>query len=428
MSNMHIGILIYGVGHHLAAWKAHDSQIHRLGDISYYQSLAQICERGKFDMIFFADNQAFNATHENVMPAMWLDPIVKLSAISQVTNFVGLVCTISGTFMNPYHVARQIQSLQHISNGRMGWNLVTSMTDEEARNHSMEYLPAHAQRYEKAREFGIIMDKLFESWDEKDFIYNKENHQMIKHQNIQPINHMGNYFQVRGPLSTPNSKYGKPIAMQAGASVEGLKLAAEQADAVFSVSWNISMAKRYHERLKQAEEKERRNNKIKILPGLVTYVAETEEEAYAKKQALDNMLDIASSLKMLEFFIHQDTSGWDLDAKVPDLPPLASFTGPKGRYETVLEIIKDKDPTVRELLGYLAAGGGHLTLIGTPEMIVDEMEKWLKEGVADGFNLMPPTLPNSLDDFVELIIPKLQSRGLFREDYHTLTLREHLEI
>lgn len=188
------------------------------------------------------------------------------------------------------------------------------------------------------------------------------------------------------------------------------------------------MSKRYRERLKQAEEKEGRKNKIKVLPGLVTYVAETEEEAYAKKQALDNMLDIASSLKMLEFFIHQDTSGWDLDAKVPDLPPLASFTGPKGRYETVLEIIKDKDPTVRELLGYLAAGGGHLTLIGTPEMIVDELEKWLKEGVADGFNLMPPTLPNSLDDFVELIIPELQSRGLFREDYHTLTLREHLEI
>ncbi|AQL55613.1 LLM class flavin-dependent oxidoreductase [Abyssicoccus albus] len=425
---MHVGILIYGVGHHLAAWKMPDSQIERLGDISYYQQLAKTCEEGKFDTIFFADNQALNATHDQVMPAMWLDPIVNLSAISQVTEHIGLVCTISGTFMNPYLSARQMLSLQHISKGRAGWNLVTSMTDEEAMNHSMNNLPNHADRYKKAREFGQLMNQLFTSWSEDDFICDKQNQQIIDHKNIRPINHEGEHFNVRGPLSTPNSKYGKPVAMQAGASDQGLKLAAEQADAVYSVSWNKKQAKRYRDRLDDAITSVNRTRPIKVFPGLVTYVGHTIEEAYDKKQQLDDLLDIESSLKMLEFFIQQDTSQWNLDDKVPELPPVEEFTGPKGRYETVLEIIKDKDPTVKELLGYLAAGGGHLTLIGTPKTIVDEMEQWLNEGIADGFNLMPPTLPNSLDDFVEMIIPELQSRGLFREDYDTKTLREHFGI
>lgn len=428
MTNMHLGILIYGVGHHLAAWKTTNSQIHRLGDISLYQSMAQTCERGKFDTIFFADNQAFNATHDNVMPGMWLDPIVNLAAISQVTSKVGLVCTISGTFMNPYLAARQMQSLQQISNGRAGWNLVTSMTDEEAQNHSMDKLPDHATRYRKAREFGIVMNQLLSSWDVRDFIYDKSQHKMINHQNIQPFNHEGEFFKVRGPLSTPLTKYGKPVAMQAGASDEGIRLAAEQADAVFSVAWNLRQARLYRDRLDGAIETVGRSKPIKVLPGLVTYVAETEAEAFEKKNTLDSLLDIESSLKMLEFFIHQDTTDWNLDDKIPALPPLSEFTGPKGRYATVLEIIKDKDPTLRELLGYLAAGGGHLTLIGTPEMIVDTMQEWVEEGVADGFNLMPPTLPHSLDDFVDLIVPELQRRGIFRQDYETETLREHFQL
>ena len=217
--------------------------------------------------------------------------------------------------------------------------------------------------------------------------------------------------------------------MQAGASAPGVELAAKYAEAVYSVSWNIGQARNFRNRLDEAIAKsERPNRHIKVLPGLVTYVGKTREEAYEKKRKLDEMLPIDNALAQLSFFVQQDCSDWALDEKVPELPPVEQFTGPVGRYETVFEIIRDKDPTVRELLGYLSAGGGHLTLIGTAEEIVDEMEKWMNEGVADGFNLMPPVLPNSLDDFVDLIVPEMQKRGIYRQDYEGHTFREHLGL
>ena len=217
--------------------------------------------------------------------------------------------------------------------------------------------------------------------------------------------------------------------MQAGASKQGIALAAKYSDAVYSVSWNLDQAKTYRRKLDQAiAESHRPDAKIKVFPGLVTYVAPTHEEAVAKKAALDDQLPIDSALKQLSFFVQQDCSDWELDAPVPELPPVEAFKGPVGRYETVLEIIKDTQPTVRELLGYLSAGGGHLTLIGTPEEIVDTMETWVDEGVADGFNLMPPTLPGSLEDFVDLIVPEMQKRNLYRKSYSDDTFREMLGV
>ena len=217
--------------------------------------------------------------------------------------------------------------------------------------------------------------------------------------------------------------------MQAGASKEGVALAAKYADAVYSVSWNLRQANVYREKLNQAiKESPRPDNYIKVFPGLVTYVGKTREEAQEKKAKLDNLLPIDTALNQLEFFIQQDTKSWKLDEKVPKLPPVEEFKGPVGRYQTVLEIIEDRNPTVRELLGYLNAGGGHLTLIGTPEEIVDELERWMNEGAADGFNLMPPTLPGSLEDFVDLVIPEMQKRGIFRKDYNGETFREMLEL
>ncbi|WP_419744422.1 LLM class flavin-dependent oxidoreductase [Staphylococcus sp. LKG3-1] len=427
--HLNIGVLIYACGHHQAAWRMPHSSIERIGDITYYQSLARTAEQGLFDAIFFADNQSFPASSKSDMPAFWFDPLVNLAAISQVTQHVGLVATISSTFSNPFTAARQLLSLDHMSQGRAGWNLVTSMTDMEAANHSMDHLPEHEERYKKADEFAQVMNRLLESWSVDDFLHDKEDNKLINPSAINAINHEGEHFNVRGPLTTPSSPQGKPIAMQAGASDPGIALATKYADAVYAVAWNFNQASAFKNKLNQKLIQEGKpKDSLKVFPGLVTYVGQTYEEAYAKKQKLDESLEVDTALNQLAFFIRQNCHSWDLDEPVPPLSPVESFKGPKGRYQTVLEIIKDKNPTLRELLGYLSAGGGHLTLIGTPKDIVDEMERWFDAGVADGFNLMPPEFPNSFEDFVDDVVPELQKRGLYRTEYEGTTFRENIGI
>ncbi|KIJ86333.1 MULTISPECIES: LLM class flavin-dependent oxidoreductase [Staphylococcus] len=427
--HLNIGVLIYACGHHQAAWRMPHSSIERIGDITYYQSLARTAEQGLFDAIFFADNQSFPASSKSDMPAFWFDPLVNLAAISQVTQHVGLVATISSTFSNPFTAARQLLSLDHMSQGRAGWNLVTSMTDMEAANHSMDHLPEHEERYKKADEFAQVMNRLLESWSVDDFLHDKEDNKLINPSAINAINHEGEHFNVRGPLTTPSSPQEKPIAMQAGASDPGIALATKYADAVYAVAWNFNQASAFKNKLNQKLIQEGKPiDSLKVFPGLVTYVGQTYEEAYAKKQKLDESLEVDTALNQLAFFIRQNCHSWDLDEPVPPLSPVESFKGPKGRYQTVLEIIKDKNPTLRELLGYLSAGGGHLTLIGTPKDIVDEMERWFDAGVADGFNLMPPEFPNSLEDFVDDVVPELQKRGLYRTEYEGTTFRENIGI
>ncbi|PBB06008.1 MULTISPECIES: LLM class flavin-dependent oxidoreductase [Salimicrobium] len=426
---MHIGVLLYGCGHHQAAWLMPESSVEFIGEVSYYQMLGQMAERGCFDAVFFADNQSFPAGNDGEMPAFWLDPVVNLTAISQVTTHVGLVSTISSTFSNPFTASRQLLSLDHITKGRVGWNLVTSMRDAEAMNHSMEELPSHDERYEKAEEFAAVMDKLFLSWTSDEFLKDREENRLINSENIHPVEHHGTYFKVKGPPTTPGSPQWKPVAMQAGASKQGLSLASKYADAVYSVAWNLDQAKKFRKKLDEQLDKDWDEGRyIKVFPGLVTYVGRTREEARAKKTELDEKLPVETALKRLGLFVQQDCSNWEIDKKVPALPPVEDFSGPVGRYETILEIIKDTNPTVRELLGYLNAGGGHFTLVGTPEEIVDRMEAWLEAGVADGFNLMPPVLPDSLEDFVELVVPEMQRRGIFRKSYEGHTFREHLGL
>ncbi len=243
------------------------------------------------------------------------------------------------------------------------------MTDSEAHNHSLERLPNRQIRYAKADEFASVMNQLFKSWSTKSFVPNKINNQIIKDDNIKCFDHEGQYFQVRGPHTTPQSPQGKPVAMQAGASKEGIALAAKHADAVYSVSWNIKQARTYKQKLSDAIAKSNRPDKnIKIFPELVTYVAKTHKQALAKKAELDKKVSIRNASKKLSFFVQQDCSDWELDQPVPDLPAVEKFKDPIGRYETVLSIIEDKNSTVRESLGHLSAGGGgHLTLIGRPK-------------------------------------------------------------
>ncbi|MCS5480308.1 LLM class flavin-dependent oxidoreductase [Corynebacterium sp. YIM 101645] len=423
---MHLNLFAFAAGHHTSAWRAPDSAAGRLGDITYWEELAQIAERGFLDAVFLADGQSADLGGVGSGPLWFLEPVTTLSALARATEHIGLVTTISSTFWSPFHAARQLASLDHISGGRAGINVVTSMNDTEARNHGMPALPPHAERYARAEEFITVLNRLWDSFP-AEAVRNDPTTGWGDGSQLVPLEHSGEYFEVAGPLNIPAPPQGRPVLFQAGASEPGRNLAAKHAEGIYAVAWDLEMAREYRlDVRRRAELAGRDPDELIVMPGLVTYVGRTEEEAREKQRALNELLPVEDALKGLSYFIAQDTSGWELDAPVPQLPTLAEFTGPKGRYATILRIIESKQPTVRELLGYLAAGGGHATFVGTPEQIADEMARWVEGGGADGFNLMPPSLPAGIEDFVDLVIPVLQERGLFRTEYAATTLRGHL--
>ena len=422
---MNINVFLFGCGHHNAAWRHPQSPVERLGDIRFYEEMAQLAERGKLDAVFLADGHA--AVNLTDGPRWFLEPVTMLTAMARATSRIGLICTVSSTFYTPFHAARLIGSLDHISGGRVGWNVVTSMFDAEARNHGYEAMPGHAERYARADEFIEAVLGLWDSWDDG-AVLNDRHGLYADPARVRKINHHGKHFLVDGPLTVPRPPQGNPVLIQAGASDEGRALAGKYAEAIYAVAYDLPSAQAYYNSIRESVKAAGRNAPVPILPGLVTYVGSTEAEARAKQRELDELLPTESSLRQLQTFIDQDCMSWELDAPVPPLPPLEAFKGPKGRYATVLRIIETEQPTVRQLLGRLAAGGGHCTMVGTPEQIADKMELWYRNGGADGFNLMPPAEPGSVEDFVDHVIPVLQERGLFRQDYEHTTLRGHFGL
>ncbi|MFH7564779.1 LLM class flavin-dependent oxidoreductase [Oceanimonas smirnovii] len=422
---MHLNLFLFGCGHHRAAWRHPNSAVEQLGDIRYYERLAQTAERGKLDAVFFADGQSTGNVADG---SYWfLEPLTAMAAMSRATDRIGFISTVSSTFFTPFHAARMMASLDHISNGRMGWNVVTSMFDVEARNHGYEAMPAHAERYRRAEEFVNAVLKLWDSWAADALVMDRAGH-YADPDKVNPINHNGEFFLVDGPLNVPRPPQGHPVLFQAGASEQGRTLAAQCAEAIYAVAYDLPAAQDYYRDIKRRVKEAGRNVDVPIMPGLVTYVASTEAEARAKQRELDELLPADASLRQLGTYVGQDCSGWELDGPVPALPSLDVFTGPKGRYATVLRIIETEQPTVRQLLGRLAAGGGHCTMVGTPESVADRMEQWFRNEGADGFNLMPPSLPAGIEDFVDQVVPELQRRGLFRTEYEGSTLRDHLGL
>lgn len=422
---MHLNLFLMGCGHHKGAWRHPDSAVEQLGDIRYYERLAQTAERGKLDAVFFADGQSAGNVSDG--SPWFLEPLTAMAAMSRATEKIGFISTVSSTFYTPFHAARMMASLDHISGGRMGWNVVTSMFDVEARNHNYESMPVHADRYRRADEFVDAALKLWDSWQADALQFDRNGH-YADPDKVQPINHQGEFFLVDGPLNVPRPPQGHPVLFQAGASEQGRELAARRAEAIYAVAYDLPAAQEYYRDIKNRVIAAGRTVDVPIMPGLVTYVAATEAEAKAKQHELDKQLPVEASLRQLGLFTEQDCMNWELDAPVPKLPPLKEFTGPKGRYSTILRIIETEQPTVRQLLGRLAAGGGHCTMVGTPEQIADQMEHWFLNEGADGFNLMPPSLPSGIEDFIELVVPELQRRGLFRTEYETNTLRGHLGL
>ena len=422
---MHLNLFIMGCGHHKAAWRHPDSAVERLGDIRYFEELAQTAERGCLDAVFFADGQSADNVADG--PKWFLEPLTAISALSRATEHIGLISTVSSTFYTPFHAARLVASLDHISRGRIGWNVVTSMFDVEARNHGYETMPDHTWRYARAEEFVDVVLRLWDSWADDALSLDRQG-VYADPSKVHAIHHQGEHFRVDGPLTVPRSPQGHAVLFQAGASDEGRDLAARRAEAIYAVAYDLPAAQAYYRDIKGRVKAAGRIDPVPVMPGLVVYVGSTEAEAKAKQRELDELLPSEDALRQLQTYILQDCMSWDLDAPVPDLPPLSQFTGPKGRYATVLRIIETEKPTLRQLLGRLAAGGGHCTMVGSPEQIADEMERWWRNDGADGFNLMPPSLPSGIEDFVEHVIPVLQRRGLFRKEYSATTLRGHLGL
>ncbi|CAH1688383.1 N-acetyl-S-(2-succino)cysteine monooxygenase [Hyphomicrobiales bacterium] len=424
MSQMHLGVFVLGTGHHVSAWKLPDAW-GNAEDLSLLQHVASTAERGKFDLIFFAD--ALN-TGPTVHPSMMvrLEPLTLLSALAMTTSHIGLAATASATYSEPYNLARLFASLDHISGGRAAWNVVTGAFPEAALNFSRDHHPPHAQRYASATEFVKVAKGLWDSWEDGAIVMDKRAGQFADTSRMHVLDHKGEFYTVKGPLNISRPPQGHPVIIQAGASDAGRTLAASIAEIVFAVQQDLTAAKAFRADLRELASKAGRDpDHMKVMPGVSPIIGETEADAKAKLAMLGEMMDPKSALKVLSERLGQDLSDYPLDGPVPELPPSSMM---QGHAVTLTAMAKAKNMTLRELRNYAAAAMGHRLLVGTPEMVADGLEEWFAAGAADGFNIMPSWFPGAFDDFVDHVVPILQKRGLFRTEYTGRTLRDHLGL
>ncbi|MFG2297728.1 LLM class flavin-dependent oxidoreductase [Streptomyces sp. NPDC048603] len=422
---LHLNAFLMNAGHHDAAWRHPDSSPERITDLSYFQELARIAERGKLDSIFFADGVAlWGKARHNALGGF--EPLTLLSAIAAVTEHIGLIATVSTTFNEPYNLARKFASLDHISGGRAGWNIVTSGTVDEARNFSREEHLEHAVRYERAREFLEVAGKLWDSWEDDAIVLDREAGVYADTDRLHPAAHRGKHFQVAGPLNVPRSPQGYPLLVQAGSSEDGKEFAAQYAEAVFTAQQTLADGQTFYKDLKSRLARHgRAEDDLLVLPGIAPLIGSTEAEARRLEQELTELQVPEYGLAQLSGMLGVDLTGLPLDGRLPDLPEERDINGNKSRFTLVAELARREDLTLRELIARLGAGRGHRVFAGTPEQIADQLQEWFVSGAADGFNIMAPVLPTGLADFVDHVVPVLQRRGLFRTEYTGRTLREN---
>jgi FMN-dependent oxidoreductase (nitrilotriacetate monooxygenase family) len=425
---LHLNLFIHGRGHHEASWRHPASSPLALTDIRYYQDLAQRAEAALFDSIFLADQLALGDDAAQAART-WLEPVTVLAAAAVATSKIGLIATCSTTYTEPFNLARQFGSLDHISNGRIGWNIVTSWLATAAANYGGAGQVSHADRYTRGEEFMTVVKALWDSWAQNAVIDNRDSGRYAKPERIRPINHKGEYYQVTGPLNLPRTPQGRPVFVQAGSSDTGRRFAARHAEAVFTAHLEKATAQAFYADLKSLAVAEGRlPEQVLILPGLSPMIAATEAEAQRLARELNELSDTEVGRKRLSGrFGGHDFSHLPLDRPLvaEDFPAPSSVEAARSRTEVILSLVRRENPTLRQLLGTLAGARGHFTFAGTPEQVADLIEDWFTDGAADGFNIMPPLLPPMLDVFSAEVIPLLQRRGLFRTAYAGTTLREH---
>jgi FMN-dependent oxidoreductase (nitrilotriacetate monooxygenase family) len=427
---LRLGAFMRPVSIHTAAWRYPGAFPDANFNFAHYKRFVQTLERGRFDAFFMADhlavmNMPMNALKRSATVTSF-DPLTLLPALATVTEHLGLIATASTTYNDPYHIARKFASLDYISGGRAGWNVVTSANPHEALNFGREEHLEHDERYRRAREFFDVVTGLWDSWADDAFIRDVETGIYFDPEKLHVLNHKGPHFSVRGPLNIARPIQGWPVIVQAGASEAGRQLAAETAEVIFNGPNNLDDARRFYADVKgRMQAHGRSSDHLKILPGAFVVVDDTLAEARAKKARLDSLVHPDSGIATLSVQLGHDVSGLDLDGPLPDIP---ESNASRSARQKLLDMARRDNLTVRQLAQYVGGSFGVLELIGTPTMIADQMEEWLVTDGCDGFNVMFPYLPGGLDNFVDRVVPELQRRELFRREYEGTTLRENLGL
>ena len=426
-----LGMFLRPAGHHLAGWRHPRSQADAGVNFPHFVEVAKLAERGLFDMLFSADSATANAVSKHdglrrMSYVAWIEPFTLLAGLASVTTHIGLACTASTTFEEPFSLARKFASLDHVSGGRAGWNLVTSGNPTAALNFSREDHMEKGARYRRAREFADVVLGLWDSWDDDAFIRDRESGIFFDPKKMHTLAHKGEHFSVQGPLNVARAPQGRPVLIQAGASEEGRELAAETAEVVFAAAPTLREAQEFYGDVKSRMKKfDRHRDEMKIMPGFFVTVGKTREEAREKRDYLQSLIHPEVGLALLEQRTGLDLLAHDFDGPFPSLPAgeVAS-----SRATLIAQMAKQNNFTIRQTWEQIAGGRGHFDIHGSPADIVDVMEDWFHNGGADGFNIMPPVMPGGLEDFVELVVPELQKRGLYRTCYEGHTLRDNLGL
>jgi alkanesulfonate monooxygenase len=425
-----LGAFLPGAGHHIAAWRHPSAQADGGINLQHYVRLAQTAERAKLDAIFLADGLAaafFAGAEGKTTYGGTFEPVTLFSALAAVTQHIGFIATASTTYEDPYLLARKFASLDFISNGRAGWNIVTTGSPHAAGNFGLEAHPNHSERYERAHEFYEVVTGLWDSWEDGAFVRDKASGQYYDPAQSHRIDFHGKFFKVRGPLNVPRPPQGHPVIVQAGSSEPGKEFAARTAEVIFTAQQTLADAQAFYRDVKGRLAKYgRRNEQLKVMPGVLPVLGRTESEAKQKYQELQDLILPEVGLALLSGL----SGDFDLSKYAVDgpLPPLPETNNGKSRQVLMYDIARSKNFTIRDLYLWVAGARGHWTLVGTASQIADELESWFLNEAADGFNLMPPVLPTGLDDIIELLLPELRRRGLFRSEYSGSTLRDHLGL
>jgi len=421
---MHMGVFVLGTGNHSAGWRYEGAATSHM-QLPVMQEIARIAERGKFDLLFISDSMVMDpGDHPSFLCRF--EPTTLITALSACTTHIGLGATVSTSFSEPFNVARIFGSIDHLSGGRAAWNVVTSSNAKAALNFNHDEHMEHEQRYARAQEFVDVVTGLWDCWEEDAIVADKGTGQYVDAEKVRPLNHKGRFFQVKGPLNQARCPSGHPVIIQAGGSPSGLELAARTADVVFSVVQELGPAKAAYADLKGRMAKYgRAPDQLAVLPGVMPVIGETDAEARAKLAKLQSWITPTNAMTLVASRIGYDVSGHDLDAPVPPPPP---FDGSQTFTHVLYEMAKRENMTLRDLYNLTAAARGHWVICGTPTKIADILEEWFVEKAADGFNILPAYFPGAFAEFVDLVVPELQRRGLYRHDYEGTTLREHFGL
>ncbi len=423
---MRLGAFLAGTGGNMASWRHPSAVADAAVNLEYYRGLTRKAEHAKLDFVFFGDGLYISEkSHPNFLNRF--EPLTLLAALAMDTTMIGLAATLSTTYSDPYTVARQFSSIDHISGGRAGWNVVTSPLEGSAANYSKPEHPQHDLRYRMAGEFLEIAKGLWDSWEDDAFIRDKESGVFIDPAKMHRLDHEGEFYSVQGPLNISRSRQGRPVLIQAGSSEAGRGFAAYIADAIFTGQANKSDAAEFYQDIKKrAAEAGRNPDEVLILPGCSPIVGDTPELAEAKYQEIANLVVIEDALNYFgRYFNDMDFSPYELDEPFPDLGDFGR-NGWESTTDRIKQVARDENLTLREMA--LRSTTPRNEFIGTPTQVADAMEAWFEEGAADGFMLTNSVLPQGFDDFVDHVLPILKERGLFRTEYEADTLRGNLGL